>query len=124
MYIACPAIVGNHFITKISKNCPELIHRWTSGFPTANFRYQVYELFEVNPVIHRSVAEIFSVVGLLIVLIKRLTEHELLLLLLTAFVAGTVNAVANGSRFVRQVFLVLVALLIVKFARDTLMAFL
>lgn len=124
MYIACPAIVGNHFITKISKNCPELIHRWTSGFPTANFRYQVYELFEVNPVIHRSVAEIFSVVGLLIVLIKRLTEHELLLLLLTAFVAGTVNAVANGSRFVRQVFLVLVALLIVKFARDTLMPFL
>ena len=116
--------MGNHFITKISKNCPELIHRWTSGFPTANFRYQVYELFEVNPVIHRSVAEIFSVVGLLIVLIKRLTEHELLLLLLTAFVAGTVNAVANGSRFVRQVFLVLVALLIVKFARDTLMPFL
>ena len=116
--------MGNHFITKISKNCPELIHRWTSGFPTANFRYQAYELFEVNPVIHRSVAEIFSVVGLLIVLIKRLTEHELLLLLLTAFVAGTVNAVANGSRFVRQVFLVLVALLIVKFARDTLMAFL
>ena len=120
MYIACPAIVGNHFITKISKNCPELIHRWTSGFPTANFRYQVYELFEVNPVIHRSVAEIFSVVCLLIVLIKRLTEHELLLLLLTAFVAETVNTVANGSRFVRQVFLVL----IVKFARDTLMAFL
>lgn len=48
----------------------------------------------------------------------------MLLLLLTAFVAGTVNAVANGSRFVRQVFLVLVALLIVKFARDTLMPFL
>ena len=44
----------------------------------------------------------------------------MLLLLLTAFVAETVNAVANGSRFVRQVFLVL----IVKFARDTLMPFL
>ena len=63
---------------------------------------------------------------------------ELLVLLLAAFVAGTVDAVANGSgsvagtwlalrhgcRFVRQVFLVLVAVLIVKFARDTLMPFL
>jgi len=39
-------------------------------------------------------------------------------------VAGTWLALRHGSRFVRQVFLVLVAVLIVKFARDTLMPFL
>ena len=39
-------------------------------------------------------------------------------------VAGTWLALRHGSRFIRQVFLILVAVLIVKFARDTLMPFL
>jgi len=38
--------------------------------------------------------------------------------------AGTWLALRHGSRFVRQVFLVLVAVLIIKFAGDTLAPFL
>jgi hypothetical protein len=54
-----------------TKNYPESIHRQASGLPSTKFCLQVNDLKQYYLFIHRVVAELFSVVGLHIVIIKK-----------------------------------------------------